>query len=96
MGIEFLVRGATQFNEPGLFMSFEESDDKLAENVRSLGIDLRDLEAKKKIALDYAYIERSEIVETGGYDLEGLFLKSRGIEHSNRVREFMLNEKKRS
>ena len=75
MGIEFLVRGAIQFNEPGVFMSFEESGDELADNVRSLGFDLRDLEAKKKIAVDYVYIERSEIVETGEYDLEGLFIR---------------------
>jgi circadian clock protein KaiC len=75
MGVEFLVRGAIQFNEPGVFMSFEESSDELADNDRSLGFDLRDLEAKKKIAVDYVHIERSEIVETGEYDLEGLFIR---------------------
>ena len=75
MGTEFLGRGAIQFNELGVFMSFEESGDALADNVRSLGFDLRDLEAKKKIAIDYVYIERSEIVETGEYDLEGLFIR---------------------
>jgi circadian clock protein KaiC len=73
--MEFLVRGATQFNEPGVFISFEESDEELATNVASLNFDLRELIAEKKIVLDYVFIERSEIEETGEYDLEGLFLR---------------------
>lgn len=73
--MEFLVRGATQFNEPGVFISFEESDEELATNVASLGFDLNELIADKKIVLDYVFIERSEIEETGEYDLEGLFLR---------------------
>ena len=74
-GLEFLVRGATQFNEPGVFMSFEETKDELVANVASLGFDLQDLIKKKKIAIDHVYIERSEIEETGEYDLEGLFIR---------------------
>jgi circadian clock protein KaiC len=74
-GLEFLVRGATQFNEPGVFMSFEETKDELVANVASLGFDLQDLIKKKKIALDHVHIERSEIEETGEYDLEGLFIR---------------------
>jgi circadian clock protein KaiC len=74
-GMEFLVRGATQFKEPGVFMSFEESSDELSENVRSLGFDLKSLEAKKKIAVDHVRIERNQILETGEYDLEGLFIR---------------------
>jgi len=74
-GIEFLVRGATQFNEPGVFMSFEETDEELIINVASLGFDLTDLIKKNKIALDHVHIERSEIEETGEYDLEGLFIR---------------------
>jgi len=74
-GIEFLVRGATQFNEPGVFMSFEETIEELTKNVVSLGFDLEDLVKNKKIALDYVRIERSEIEETGEYDLEGLFIR---------------------
>jgi circadian clock protein KaiC len=74
-GMEFLVRGATQFNEPGVFMSFEETNEELTKNVASLGFDLEDLIKHKKIALDHVYIERSEIEETGEYDLEGLFIR---------------------
>ena len=74
-GMEFLVRGATQFNEPGVFMSFEETNEELTKNVASLGFDLEDLVKHKKIALDHVHIERSEIEETGEYDLEGLFVR---------------------
>ena len=73
--MEFLVRGATLSNEPGVFMSFEETDEELARNVASLGFDLRQLEAEKKLQLEYVFIERSEIEETGEYDLEALFLR---------------------
>lgn len=74
-GIEFLVRGATQFNEPGVFMSFEETNEELTVNVASLGFDLNDLIKKKKIVLEHVHIERSEIEETGEYDLEALFIR---------------------
>jgi circadian clock protein KaiC len=74
-GMEFLVRGATEFNEPGVFMAFEETAEELAQNVRSLGFDLDKLIADKKIAIDYVHIERSEIEETGEFDLDGLFLR---------------------
>ena len=74
-GIEFLVRGTTQYNEPGVFMSFEETNEELIKNVASLGFDLEDLIKHKKIALDHVHIERSEIEETGEYDLEGLFIR---------------------
>jgi len=73
--MEFLVRGATLFDAPGVFMSFEESDEELATNVASLGFDLKQLIADKKLVLDYVFIERSEIEETGEYDLEALFLR---------------------
>ncbi|MCZ7402800.1 MAG: circadian clock protein KaiC [Candidatus Methanoperedens sp.] len=75
MAMEFLVRGAAQFNEPGVFMSFEESSDELAQNVASLGFDLNELIASKKMYIDQVRIERSEIEETGEYDLEGLFIR---------------------
>lgn len=73
--MEFLVRGATIFDEPGVFISFEETDEELTKNVASLGFDLNQLIADKKLLLDYVFIERSEIEETGEYDLEGLFLR---------------------
>lgn len=72
---EFLVRGAAQFDEPGVFLSFEETDTELTANVKSLGFDLAGLVRRKKIVLDHVYIERSEIHETGEYDLEGLFVR---------------------
>jgi circadian clock protein KaiC len=75
LAIEFLVRGATQFDEPGVFMMFEENAEELTANVRSLGFNLDKLVAEGKIALDYVHIERSEIEETGAYDLEGLFIR---------------------
>ena len=75
LAMEFLVRGATQFNEPGVFIAFEENAKELTQNVASLGFDLRDLTARKKILIDYVHIERNEIEETGEYDLEGLFIR---------------------
>jgi circadian clock protein KaiC len=72
---EFLVRGAAQYDEPGVFMSFEETDTELKDNVKSLGFDLAGLVKRRKILLEHVYIERSEIHETGEYDLEGLFVR---------------------
>jgi circadian clock protein KaiC len=74
-GMQFLVRGATDFGEPGVFVSFEESEADLIKNFASLGFDLDQLRKDGKIALDYVHIERSEIEETGEYDLEGLFIR---------------------
>ena len=73
--MEFLVAGATQFGEPGVFMAFEEKADELAVNVASLGFDLEKLQAEKMIRMDHVRIERSEIEETGDYDLDGLFIR---------------------
>ncbi len=73
--LEFLIRGATQFGEPGVFVAFEETAEELTENVRSLGHDLDRLVRRKKVAIDYVRVERSEIDETGEYDLEGLFVR---------------------
>ena len=75
LAAEFLVRGATEHNEPGVFMMFEENAEELTTNMRSLGFDLDKLRRQKKIALDFVRVERSEIEETGEYDLEGLFIR---------------------
>jgi len=75
LALEFLVKGATLYDEPGVFMAFEETAPELATNVNSLGFDLTGLTKRKKLAIDYVYIERSEIEETGEYDLEGLFIR---------------------
>ncbi|MES2609150.1 MAG: circadian clock protein KaiC [Pseudomonadota bacterium] len=75
LAAEFLVRGAIDHGEPGVFMMFEESADELTQNMRSLGFDLDKLQRQKKLALDFVRVERSEIEETGEYDLEGLFIR---------------------
>jgi circadian clock protein KaiC len=75
LAMEFLVRGAMQFDEPGVFMMFEENAAELTANVASLGFDLDALVAQNKIVLDFVHVERSEIEETGEYDLEGLFIR---------------------
>src|SRR4051812_23347799 len=73
--MEFLVRGAIDFGEPGVFVAFEETEDDLIKNVRSLGFDLNDLVEKQLLAIDHIRIERSEIEEAGEFDLEGLFVR---------------------
>ena len=75
MAMEFLVKGAKKYDEPGVFMAFEETEEELAKNFASLGFDLDDLEAKNKLVVDYVHIDKSEIEETGEYDLEGLFIR---------------------
>jgi len=77
--MEFLINGARQFGEPGVFLSFEESIEDLTVNFASLGLDPRPLAARKKLALDYVRIEPNEIQETGQYDLDGLFIR---LEHA--------------
>lgn len=72
---QFLVKGITDYDEPGVFMSFEESTQDLSQNVMSLGFDLEKLKAEKKLRIDHVRIERSEIEETGEYDLEGIFIR---------------------
>jgi circadian clock protein KaiC len=75
MAIDFVVKGAMLYNEPGVIMTFEESSEELATNVNSLGFDLDKLQKDKKVKIDHVRIERSEIEETGEYDLEGLFIR---------------------
>jgi circadian clock protein KaiC len=75
LSLEFIVRGAIEFDEPGVFMAFEEKTEELAMNVASLGFDLNKLQTENKLKLDYVHIDRSEIEETGEYDLEGLFIR---------------------
>ena len=75
VGLSFLVNGARHFGEPGVLMSFEESVEELTSDVASLGFDLPELIAQRKLFVDYVHIDRSEIEETGEYDLEGLFVR---------------------
>lgn len=71
----FLVNGATEFDEPGVFMSFEEASEDLVQNVVSLGYDVQVLIDNKRLALDYVRVEKGEIEEAGEYDLDGLFVR---------------------
>lgn len=75
LAAEFLVNGATRFDEPGVFMMFEESADELADNMRSIGFDLRELQRSKCVAVDSIRLDRSGAQETGAFGLDGLFLR---------------------
>ena len=79
LAMEFLVRGAKEFGEPGVFIAFEERIEELVQNSASLGHDLRSLTAEKKLAIDHVSTDRSETSESGGYDLGGLFIR---LEHA--------------
>jgi len=75
LGMEFLVRGATQYDEPGVFMAFEETTRELNENFASMNFAISSLCAQKKLYVEHVRVERNEIEETGEYDLEGLFIR---------------------
>ncbi len=75
LAMQFLIKGITEYDEPGVYMSFEESDKDLIQNVKSLGFDLEKLIEQKKLRIDHVRVERSEIQETGEYDLDGLFIR---------------------
>jgi circadian clock protein KaiC len=91
LSMEFLIRGITQYNEPGAFMAFEETAEELAQNVASLGFDVNGLIATNKLAVDYVHMERSEIEETGEYDLEGLFIRLNSMFKQVRARRLVLD-----
>jgi len=75
LAMEFLVRGALRYGEPGVCVNFEETEEKLTANVASLGFDLRALTRQKKLLIDYVFIERNQIAEAGEYNLDGLFIR---------------------
>ncbi len=75
LSMEFIVNGIQQYKEPGVFIAFEEKAEELAVNVASLGFDLKKLQQEKKLRIDYIHIDKSEIDETGEYDLDGLFIR---------------------
>lgn len=91
LAMEFLYRGAHEFNESGVFMAFEEKEKDLIENFASLGFDLKSLIKHKKLVIDYVYIERSEIEESGEYDLEGLFVRLASAIDSIRAKRVVLD-----
>ena len=75
LGMEFLVRGITAYGEPGVFVAFEETREDLIANVASLGFDLSRFEAEGQLALEHVGINPSEVVQSGAWDLEGLFIR---------------------
>ena len=75
LAMEFLLNGAREYNEPGVFMAFEESTNDLIANVASIGFDLKGLIASKKVVVDFVYIDRDEIVEAGEYNLDARFIR---------------------
>lgn len=91
LAMEFLVRGATVYNEPGVFISFEETEKELTANVASLGFDLKGLIESKKIWLEHVQIERGEIEEKGEYDLKGLFVRIHSAIESIRAKRVVLD-----
>jgi len=75
LAMEFLVHGAVRYGEPGVCMDFEETEEKLTANVASLGFDLRELTKRKKLLVDYVFVDRSQIAEAGEFNLDGLFIR---------------------
>ena len=75
LAMEFLVRGAADYGEPGVFVAFEETSDELTENVASFDFDLAAMVEKRQLLLDHVRVDRSELEQSGDYDLEGLFIR---------------------
>src|SRR5450631_3814847 len=78
LGLDFLIKGATEYNEPGVFMSFEETEDELYKDVASLNLDLQGLVSQKKILLEHVVLGRRDIQESD-FNLEGLIIR---LEHA--------------
>jgi len=91
LGMQFLVNGITQYDEPGVFIAFEETAEDLTQNVASMGYDLARLVSEGKLALDHIRVERSEIEESGEYNLEGLFLRLDLAIRSVRARRIVID-----
>jgi circadian clock protein KaiC len=91
LALEFLVKGVLQYDEPGVFMAFEETEKDLAENVASLGVDLEQLQKDGKLAIDYVYVDRGQIEETGGYNLDGLFVRLRSAVDAVKAKRVVLD-----
>ena len=77
-GIDFVIKGAINYNEPGVFMSFEETEDELYNDVASLDLDLQGLVSQKKILLVHVVLQRRDIQESN-FNLEGLLIR---LEHA--------------
>ena len=75
LGLDFLINGVIKYNEPGVFMSFEETEDEIYQDVASLNLDLRALVSRKAIRFEHVLLERAEIQAKGDFNLEGLFIR---------------------
>ncbi|HEV2992203.1 MAG TPA: circadian clock protein KaiC [Candidatus Angelobacter sp.] len=91
LGLEFLVRGAMEFNEPGVCMAFEETAEEMTTNMASLHCNLPQLIADRKLIIDYVQVERKQIEETGEYDLEGIFIRLRHAIDSIKAKRVLLD-----
>ncbi len=91
LAMEFLIRGAIEYNEPGVFVAFEETPEELAQNVASIGFDLPALVAEGKILIDYIHLDPTEFEESGSYDLSGLFIRLEQAIHRIRARRVALD-----
>ena len=91
LGLEFLVRGITQFDEPGVCVAFEETEEELATNMASLGYNLPAFIRSNKLFIDYVHIERKHIEETGEYDLEALFIRLRSAIEKVKAKRVLLD-----
>lgn len=75
LAMQYLVNGARTYGDPGVYVAFEETAQELADNFRSLGLDLKSLEKQGLLSVDHVHIDRGEIEQSGAYDLEGLFVR---------------------
>jgi circadian clock protein KaiC len=91
LAIEFLVRGALEYSEPGVFVAFEESAKDLAANVASLGFDLVAMQRRKQLAVEEIRVEADQVIETGAFDLEGLFIRLGAAVDSVRAKRIVLD-----
>ncbi len=90
LGIDFLINGATNYNEPGIFMSFEETEDELYKDVASLNLDLKGLVSKKKILVEHVVLERRDVQEKE-FNLEGLLIRLENAIHSIGAKRVVLD-----
>jgi circadian clock protein KaiC len=90
-GVQFLVNGAVNDGDPGVFVAFEETEDEIVKNAASLGFDVPALIERRMLAVDFIKVDRNEIAETGEYDLEGLFVRLGHIIDSIGARRVVLD-----
>lgn len=91
LALEILIRGAIEFNEPGVFFAFEETKEDIIKNIASMGYDIVDLEKKKLLLIEYIYVDTRGYEETGEYDLEGLFIQISSAVQSIKAKRIVLD-----